>query len=278
MDAITDYCSSKLRAAAGPYREARRSLHTPASAQSRRGLDWMNFFIADVQEAFGAFVAFYLADLKWSQESVGLMLTVGKAASAASLIPGGALADALRRKRALVAAGIIMIALAALILALHPTFVFVIAAEILHGVTAGIMTPAIAAISLGIVGRRAMSSRIGRNHRFNAAGNALTAAIMGALGSYLGNSTIFLVAAGLAVPALISLAFVRKEEINHDRARNAGKDQQGRPTLQGLSISSKTGNCSGSPAVRPCFSWRTLPCSPWRSRTSVGPAQLKAPS
>jgi hypothetical protein len=76
----------------------------------------MNFFIADVQEGFGAFVAFYLADLKWSQETIGLMLTVGNAVSAVSLIPGGALADALRRKRLLVAAGIIMIAAAALIL------------------------------------------------------------------------------------------------------------------------------------------------------------------
>jgi hypothetical protein len=61
MDAIAGHSSSKLRAAAGRYREARRALHAPASAQSRRGLDWMNFFIADVQTGFGAFVAFYLA-------------------------------------------------------------------------------------------------------------------------------------------------------------------------------------------------------------------------
>lgn len=194
----------------------------------------MNFFIADVQEGFGAFVAFYLADLKWSQESIGLMLTIGRIASAASLIPGGALADAVRQKRILVAAGIIMIAAAALIFALHPTFMFVLIAEVLHGLTAGVMTPAIAAISLGIVGQRAMSGRVGRNHRFDAAGNALTAAIMGALGSYVGHSTIFLAAAGLTLPALVALAFVRGEEIDHDRARNAGKDQEGRPTLQGL--------------------------------------------
>src|SRR6185437_13865241 len=33
-----------------------------------------------------------------------------------------------------------------------------------------------------------------------------------------------------------ALAFIRKDEINHDRARNAGKDQEGRPTLQGLTV------------------------------------------
>ena len=44
MDAIAGHSTSKLRAAAGRYREAGRGHHTPASAQSRRGLDWMNFF------------------------------------------------------------------------------------------------------------------------------------------------------------------------------------------------------------------------------------------
>ena len=50
-----------------------------------------------------------------------------------------------------------MICLSALILALMPSFFLVFAAEILHGLSAGILTPAIAAISLGLVGRRAMS-------------------------------------------------------------------------------------------------------------------------
>lgn len=212
------------------------SLERVASRRSRRGLDWLNFFIADVQEGFGAFVAFYLADLSWSQESIGEMLTLGRVASALSLIPGGALTDAVRWKRALIATGISMIAAAALILALHPTFIFVIGAEILHGLTAGIITPAIAAISLGIVGRRAMSCRIGRNHRFDAAGNALTAAAMGALGSYIGKSTIFLAAAALTLPALFALTFVRSDEIDYDRARNAGKDHEGRPAMQGFTV------------------------------------------
>jgi hypothetical protein len=49
-----------------------------------------------------------------------------------------------------------------------PSFALVFFAEILHGFTAGIVTPAIAAISLGLVGRRAMAVRTGRNYRFNA--------------------------------------------------------------------------------------------------------------
>jgi MFS family permease len=166
----------------GRYREVRKSLRGSISRQSRQGLDWMNFFLADVQTAFGAFVAFYLADLGWAKGQVGLALTVGTLAGVISQIPGGALADALRWKRGLAAIGIGMICVSALILALMPSFALVFFAEILHGLTAGIVTPAIAAISLGLVGRRAMSVRTGRNYQFNAAGNAITAGLMGLAG------------------------------------------------------------------------------------------------
>ena len=55
---------SSAGAALARHRQAKSSLERVASTGSRRGLDWMNFFIADVQEGFGAFIAFYLADLK----------------------------------------------------------------------------------------------------------------------------------------------------------------------------------------------------------------------
>src|SRR5215469_9599577 len=106
MSRVIDHLSS-ARGAVTRHRQNKLSLERVASTQSRYGLDWMNFFIADVEEGFGAFVAFYLADLKWSQAAIGGILTVGQAASAASLIPGGALTDALRWKRALIAGGII---------------------------------------------------------------------------------------------------------------------------------------------------------------------------
>ena len=62
-----------------------------ASPQSRYGLDWMNFFLADVQTGFGTFVAFYLAHLGWSERTVGIALTVGGLAGVVSQIPGGCL-------------------------------------------------------------------------------------------------------------------------------------------------------------------------------------------
>jgi MFS family permease len=211
----------RLRVAAVRYRKARRALHTPASAHSRRGLDWMNFFIADVQTGFGTFVAFYLAQLGWSPGSVGVALAVGGIAGVLSQIPGGALADVVTWKRGLAALGIVMTGAAALMLGLVPNYVTVFLAQGLQGATAGVLTPAIGAISLGLVGRSAMSVRTGRNYRYAAGGHALTAALMGVAGSYLSVSSIFIAAAILCVPALIALSFIRGNEIDYARARNA---------------------------------------------------------
>jgi MFS family permease len=208
------------------YRRGRQLLRTPASRRSRYGLDWTNFFIADVQTGFGTFVAFYLADLGWSQSDVGLALGVGGLAAVLGQIPGGALADAVTWKRGLVATGILSISTAALIYALTPTRSLVFAAEVLHGLTAGMVTPALAAISLGLVGRRAMSLRTGRNFGFAAGGTALTAGLLGTIGSLLSIRDIFLVAAGLGVPALIALANIRPEEIDFARARNAAAGER----------------------------------------------------
>jgi MFS family permease len=226
MPATAGHPHSRLRAAAGRYRQARHSLRTPASPQSRHGLDWMNFFVADVQTGFGTFVAFYLAESGWSQGNIGVALSAAGIAGMISQIPGGAVADAITWKRGLAAAGIVITGVAALLLGLTPNFVTVFVAQILQGATAGIITPAIGAISLGLVGRSAIAVRAGRNYRYAAAGHALTAALMGAAGAYLWNGAIFYAAAALCIPALISLAFICGDEIDYARARNAGRSKE----------------------------------------------------
>ena len=102
-----------------------------------------------------------------------------------SQIPGGAFADAITWKRGLIAVGILMIGAASLLLALAPSRTLVWIAMLLHGTTAGIITPAIGAVSLGLVGRRASSLRTGRNYRYAAGGHAATAALMGLVGAYV---------------------------------------------------------------------------------------------
>src|ERR671925_1620483 len=87
------------------------------SPRSQLALDWLNFFIADVQAGFGPFVAVYLASLNWSQGQIGLLLAVSTLASIASQAPGGALVDAAPSKRLLIGGALGAIALSALLLA-----------------------------------------------------------------------------------------------------------------------------------------------------------------
>ena len=67
-------------------------------ARSLRALDWLNFFVANVQTGFGPFIASYLAANKWTQGEIGLMLSVGTISAMASQLPAGALVDAIRSK------------------------------------------------------------------------------------------------------------------------------------------------------------------------------------
>lgn len=195
------------------------------SARSQRGLDWLTFFIADVQTGFGPFVAVYLAAQDWSQGDIGLLLTVGGLVGVASQAPGGWLVDAVHSKRLLIAVALMLIALGALIFAFWPSRIMVFVAEVLHGSTAGVVKPSLAAIGLGLVGHRALSGRLGRNHRYDSFGNAATAALMGVLGHFVSKQVTFLVAAALCAPAAWCLTRIRGSEIDYARAR-AARDRQ----------------------------------------------------
>jgi len=72
---------------------------------------------------------------------------------------------------------------------------------------------AVASISLGLVGADRMSERLGRNVAFASAGTGLAAAAMGAIGYYLSDRAVFLLAGALALPALYALSRIRREEI-----------------------------------------------------------------
>ena len=82
----------------------------PPSPGTLRGLDWLNFLLADVQTGVGPFLAIYLAGYKWNEERVGLALTIGGIAGILTQTPAGALVDFLRSKRALVGAGVVALA------------------------------------------------------------------------------------------------------------------------------------------------------------------------
>jgi MFS family permease len=197
--------------------------------RSLRGLDWFVFFVADVQTGFGPFVAVYLTAQKWTQVDIGLILSVGGLVALAGQMPGGALVDAAKSERLVAGIAIAMIALSALAYAASPIFVVILAAVVLQAAASCVLGPAIAAISLGLVGHAAIGERLGRNARFAAIGNGLAAAAMGAIGYFLSARAVFFITAALLGPALLVLRLISSKEIDPERAhggmpeRRAGK-------------------------------------------------------
>ena len=98
------------------------------NARSLRALDWMNFFVANVQTGFGPFIASYLASHKWTQGEIGMALSVGTISAMVSQVPAGAAVDAMRNKKGAAAWAIFAIILSAVLLASSPTVLPVIAA------------------------------------------------------------------------------------------------------------------------------------------------------
>jgi MFS family permease len=200
----------------------------PASRRSQRALDWFTFFVADVQTGFGPFISVYLTAHQWTQVDIGLILSARGFAALAFQMPGGAIVDAARSERRVAGWALTGIGASALVIALWPVFLTVLGAQILHAAASSVVSPAIAAISLGLVGHAASGERFGRNARFASIGNGVAAAGMGAVGYFWSSQAVFLVTAALVVPALVALFQIREDEIDPVRAHGGlAKEQRG---------------------------------------------------
>lgn len=206
------------------------------SRASLRGLDGFVFGLANLQTAFGPFVTVYLTAQAWTQIDIGLVLTVGGLVALVGQIPGGAIIDAVRSERFVASIGVTAIAGSALALALWPIFATVLLAQVVHSMASCVLGPAVVAISLGLIGHRAVGERLGRNARFASIGNGLGAALMGACGYFFAPRYVFFLTALMIVPTLFALRHIAPNEIDPDRA-HGGPHGQGMKEFAGGALS-----------------------------------------
>ena len=180
---------------------------------SHRSLDWFSFFLADIQAGFGPFVAIYLTAHSWTQLDIGLVLTASGLVALAGQLPAGALVDAVRSARLVAGVALLAICASALTMAVWPMFPVVLSARAIHAAASCVLGPAIAVISLSLVGHTGLGERIGRNARFASIGAGVSAAAMGACGYWLSDRSILFLTAILVVPALFALARVRTRNV-----------------------------------------------------------------
>lgn len=179
--------------------------HAVGAGAPGRGLDWLNLFVANIQTGFGPFISVYLTTQGWTQTAIGIALSLGTITALLSQVPAGAVVDAARRKSRIAGFSILVFTASALLFATSPTPLSVYVAEVLHGISSCTLSPAIAAMSLALVGQSAFARRLGRNARFASIGNGVGAALMGACGYYVSERAVFFLTAALTLPALAAL-------------------------------------------------------------------------
>lgn len=193
---------------------------THDKARAGRALDAANFFLADVRDGLGPYLAVYLlTEQHWDEARIGLVMSVATIAGILAQTPAGALVDATRAKRTVMAVAAILVTLASLSLPLFPSFLPVAISQGTAQAAGVIFPPAIAAVSLGIFGHRAFTRRIGRNEAFNHAGNAVAAGLAGLSAYWFGPTVVFYLLGGMAIASLLSILAIPERTIDHDLAR-----------------------------------------------------------
>jgi MFS family permease len=175
----------------------------------REAVHALNFFVAAMQTGFGPFVSVWLVSRGWSLTEVGLALSVGTIASLIGPLPGGVLVDMVHRKANVTAVAIAAVAISALMIAVVPSVPGVWIAQVFHALASAVITPAIAALTLSLCGTDSFSERLGGNARYASLGSAFAAGAFGLAAGHLGEQSIFLFTAALALPAIASLFAIR---------------------------------------------------------------------
>ena len=167
-------------------------------------LDALNVVLADVRDGLGPYLAIYLATRHWDPSKIGMAMSAMGITSVIAQTPAGALIDRTTRKRSWMVAAASMIALGAVAMAWMPKLpVVILGAQAIIGVASAIFAPAIAAVSLGLVGHARMSRRTGRNEAFNHAGNVIAAILAGVIGDYIAYEGIFYLLAGMCLLSIV---------------------------------------------------------------------------
>lgn len=200
----------------------------PLSRNSRRGLDWMNFFLADVRDGVGPYLAiFLLASHNWSASDIGLVMGSMGVATGLMQIPAGRWMDSVQNKRLVLSGACVVVAIACPLMAIYPVMAVVLPAQIAIGAAAAFILPGIASLTLGLVGHNRLAMRTGRNEVFNHAGNVVAALLAGGVGHFLDREYIFWVVSVWSILSIVSIMLIKSSEVDEVQARGARRDAMG---------------------------------------------------
>ena len=189
-----------------------------------RTLDALNFFLADVRDGLGPYLAIYLIAVRgpahgWNEATVGAVLTIAGIVGLISQTPAGSLIDRAKNKPRIVMIAALLVTLSSISLPIVSGFTAVAVTQSIAAIAGAVFAPAISAITLGLVGPKLFAKRVGRNEAFNHAGNAVSAALAGVLAWKFGPVVVFWLMGGLTVASIISASRLKNDNIDNAVAR-----------------------------------------------------------
>lgn len=173
-----------------------------------------------MSDGVGPFLSTYLISTgDWDEAKIGLVLLTMNLATVVAQTPSGWLIDHTRFKRYLIALAALTIAGCVMVPAFASRAAPVLIAAALIGFAAAVIPPAIAAITLGIVGPKGLTKQTGSNQAFNHAGNVFAAVAIGLVGAYVVSWGFGPIVAVMALAAAMIVLLIPEKSIDHVVAR-----------------------------------------------------------
>jgi predicted MFS family arabinose efflux permease len=213
-----------------------------SSPRAERALDLLNVVLADVRYGLGPYAAiFLLTEHAWNEASIAIAFSFGGAAGLVSQTPIGAMVDAAKPKRLLLAGAVVAVTLTCFIILSMPRFWMVAAAGVVSALANSIIGTSIAAISLGVVGPDRFARRAARNEALFHAGNAAVNLTILATAPRFGIAAVFWTLAAAALASVAATFAIPPRAIDHDAARGLAHEARThgeRPSAWGTLIAS----------------------------------------
>ncbi|RYF33373.1 MAG: MFS transporter [Comamonadaceae bacterium] len=190
-----------------------------AVSGSLLALTLLAFFMADVRDGLGPFLATYLQENKVQQELIGYTMTAGGLAGVLMTPFAGAWVDRSPAKRAMTVAAALAIIAASAVAFKTLDGTWLILSQIVTGIAGALLGATMAALTLGLARASGFKHQTGRNEAWSHAGNMVSAIGAGLAAHYFGAPWILAVMAAMTVGALMSVIAIRARDIDHVAAR-----------------------------------------------------------
>jgi MFS family permease len=183
---------------------------------SLRALDMLCLFLAPLAGGAGNYMAlFFSSSLHWSTNKIGVLLAIMSISIGIAQIPAGVFIDKTSHLKRIIMIALSLLTLAWLTILVYPDFYTAMVAQVLIGMTCAIFMPAVASMTLGLVGFKKFDVRLGRNGVFSHAGNALTAVIIAFCLAKSGSWSVLVLFIVFACLAIIATSRINRDCIDY---------------------------------------------------------------